>query len=435
MIKKRISAFLLLLLSGALFAQTPPSLNTAPLTATSESKSAQAVSLNQSILGRTQIPLAKYKGRTFLDFLIAPDGLKAALDSDTSGMFKIAGKNNVNAAGKDFDPAVYSKIIKIFTNGAAGFDALVDSLAGTQANPVTIVGAIANKLQTIPMARPDRLGLNAVVIAPYLSLVSGAGVSVIINSQNYFCNLGYKPGSADPVQLEKHVKSGRSYGFSPMHKALDVSDMYYLQELDTYLAGTPDYAGFYKTLLDLIISCDASGYAGLPPLGQAVATDFLAVYTAELDRHAMTSFTKHPWENDLAEITIISAFITHTRKVVLNGVMVSGAPANYFGVSASGMGSGIGITRRDRQILQRSISDFERNLHPELVAGLEKLIGAKPGGDVIHGLMLFLNNPANQPVVRKSAKQIADVALAFILQVHADADQIATAFRAKGVRF
>ncbi|MFA6584167.1 MAG: hypothetical protein WCS77_07715, partial [Elusimicrobiaceae bacterium] len=88
-----------------------------------------------------------------------------------------------------------------------------------------------------------------------------------------------------------------------------------------------------------------------------------------------------------------------------------------------------------RQILQRSISDFERNLHPELVAGLEKLIGAKPGGDVIHGLMLFLNNPANQPVVRKSAKQIADVALAFILQVHADADQIATAFRAKGVRF
>ena len=353
--------------------------------------------------------------------MVAPNGMKYALDTDALERFSFVDKGSVNAMEASFDPAVYKKIDRSLIGGRAGLNTLVDSLSGLTATPLTAAGVIAGKLNELNIVKdPSRLGLTAVTIAPLLSLNSGAGVSVILDKNNSYLNIGYKSGK-DPALVEKDVKSGRSFGIAPGHKALDVSDTYYLGELDKYLAEVGNPSAFYEALFNVILRCDPSTFSGLSPPGQTVATDFTAVYTAEIDRHAMTQFKKHPWENDLAEATLVSAYSSIERKVVVDGKFIDGSPINFFGVGVQG--SGIGIMRKDRRILQRAVSNLERKLHPQLVADLEAQIGRK-GGDVIHNLMVYINTPQNQASIRANSGPLLRAIVNFISQVHMDARAI-----------
>ena len=376
------------------------------------------------------LSLSDFKGSTFLQFIIAPDGMKNALDKDAAERFVFADKDVINSAAGNFDPLVYNKIVKSLVGGKTGLDNLVDSLKGTAVTPLTAAGAIAGRLKALNLAAdPARLGLTAVSVAPFLSLASGGGVLVTLDSNNSFLNIGYKSGK-NPAELDKDVKSGRSFGVSQGHKALDVSDKYYLQELDSYLAATRDPSPFYQALLNVLLSCDASSFSGLSPPAQAVATDFVAVYTAEIDRNAMSDFKKFPWQNDLAEATIISAYSSAERKIVVDGRLVDGTPLGFFGVGVQG--SGIGIMRKDRRMLQLGVADLERTLHPELVEAVEAQIGRR-GGDVIHNLMLFLNDPKNQDKVRTNSRELSKAVVAFISQMHADGPLITKNIRLRGL--
>ncbi len=375
------------------------------------------------------LSLASFKGSTFMQFLTAPNGLKAALDRDGAAPFNFAPKENLIRAAADFDPAVYAKLYKSVEGGPDGAARLAESLAGERATPVTAAGIIAGKLKSLNLCQSSRIGLTAVIFAPVFALVSGAGVPVMLDQQNYFYNVGYRSG-ANPAEMEKDVKSGRSYGVSRAHKPLDVSDRYYLEELHRHLFTAGDAAPFYRAMMRILTASDPSGLAALPPPAQAVLTDFTAVYAAELDRYAMTGFKKHPWQNDLAEATLISAFSSPAQRVVENGRLVQGDPIKFFGVGMNG--SGIGITRRDRRTLQLTVSDFERQRHPELVAEVETLIG-RQGGDVFHNVMLFINRADGQAKVQAASGRLSEAVAALAAQVYADAPEITRFIVEKGL--
>ncbi|MDA8132511.1 MAG: hypothetical protein M0011_13490 [Elusimicrobia bacterium] len=397
--------------------------------ATVEMPRAVAPAGSERTVSRTTLRLADFTGGTFVDFMTAGNGFKAALDQDALRKFSFTDMAGVKAAAAEFDPLVYSKIVKAVKGGEEGLGKLADSLAGETATSITAPAPIAKKVQDLGLAPASKIGLTAVVVSPLFSLASGAGVTVVLDNNNYFLNIGYKSGS-DPAQLEKDVKSGRSFGASPVHKPLDVTDKYYLQEMHDYLSAAGNPARFYWAMMKILTNSDPSGLAYNSVPAQGVLSDFTAVYAAELDRYIMTGFRKHPWQNDLAEATLIAAYSSPAARVVVNGKFVEGNPVNFFGVGKNG--SGIGICRKDRRQLQLAIVNFERAQHPELVSKVEELIGRR-GGDLIHNLMLFINKPDKQAQLRNIAEELTDAVTALMTQVHADAPEITMFINRRGL--
>jgi hypothetical protein len=120
-------------------------------------------------------------------------------------------------------------------------------------------------------------------------LASGSGTLVTIDPENYFYNVGYQ---------RPNVKSGRSYAVAQGRSLLDPSDKDYLSEMADYLkpSSTTDASSFFAAILKVLTSCDSSGFAALPANAQVVATDFVTIYTAELERHVMVNLAPntHP---------------------------------------------------------------------------------------------------------------------------------------------
>lgn len=202
------------------------------------------------------------------------------------------------------------------------------------------------------------------------------------------------------------------------HEALDASDVYYLKELDGFLSKSADPSDFYQNLLNVLVGCDSSQYSSIAKDAQTVSTDFFAIYTAELDRNMMTGLKQHPWENDLAEVTLLSAYGNRAGMIEKSGQFVEGSVTDYFGVGQTG--SGIGETRKDRTALQLLVSNAERKLHPSLMNEIDQLIGTKPNQDVIHGLMVYLNNPKNQSSIHQNADRLVKTMLNFLSNIHSD---------------
>jgi hypothetical protein len=363
------------------------------------------------------LELGDFRGSSFFQMMSSSNGIKSALDSDENQSFTIASFDEVQAAKSHFDPSVYAKVVKLFADQDSGFEKLVDTLAGTSATPATMAGVIGKALEAPGLLKsPDAIGLAAVTIAPFLSMASGAGTVVRIDGENSYYNFGYKAGSTDPTELAKDVKSGRSFGASVGHQALDASDVYYLKELDSFLSESTDPTNFYQNLLDVLVNCDSSQYPTLDQSAQTVSTDFFAIYTAELDRNMMTGLKQHPWENDLAEVTLLSAYGNRAGKVEKSGQLVEGVASDYFGVGKSG--SGIGETRKDRMALQLSVSNAERKINPALTGEIDQLIGTNSNQDIIHGLMVYLNNPSNQDSIRQNADRLVSAMVGFLSDIH-----------------
>ncbi len=251
----------------------------------------------------------------------------------------------------------------------------------------------------------------------------GAGVALRIDANNYIFNIGYLDGS-DP---KNDVKSGRSYGVGPSGTQSDPSDVAYLRELESYLKAEPQAAGdFVEALMKVITDCDPSGWAKLSEDGQSVATDFLAIYTAELDRHLMVNLNvrQHPWEIDLAAATFVSIFDVESGLIFQNGEFSKGSIKNWWAQGQSG--SGIGNTRRDRLALQKLIAQVEED--SKEAKQLLKLVGGREDGDVIQGVLEYLNsNEAPESMSSGEGEQLTRLMRDYLANVQAHSDEIAAA--------
>ena len=376
---------------------------------------------------RESIDLSQFEGSTFLEAMTDSEGIKTALDRDEKTSFVIADASTILAAAQDdFDPKVLRTLISDFKDGKKGLSKLLQAVAGSNATPASVAGVIAKQLEPLGLLKdPQKVGWVAVKVGPLVTLASGAGTEVRLSDSAIYYNVGYKAGSSDPEVFAKDVKSGRSFGASRGHRALDSSDVDYLKELGSYLGDTQDPSEFYDALLKVLTSCDLSGVQSLSEDGEALTTDFMAIYTAELDRYLMTGMLTHSWQNDLGEVTFLSAYGVPAGLIEQNGQVVQGEPSDYFGRGRTG--SGIGETRRDRRALQAEVTKAEEKLNPDVVSAVRKLIGGKPGSDVIHGLMVYLSNSHNQAEVKRNAKKLTHAFGDFLTHLRSDADQITQA--------
>lgn len=207
---------------------------------------------------------------------------------------------------------------------------------------------------------------NAFDLMTLYMLTGGLGVKVKIDENNYNYHVLYKTWKTNP---HTEVMSGRSFASSPSRGV-----------------------------------ADATGWAKLSASGQLVLSDFFTVYTAEAVRHLMVDLKDgvHPWEIDLAAVTVDSALSAKTGLVVQGGAVVEGGLNEWFATSPNNRPggpkrSGIGITRRDRTKLQRAIHAFEvrEKDGKDLIAKMQAIVGTKENtDDVIQAVFEYLSSPS-----------------------------------------
>lgn len=366
------------------------------------------------------VDLAKYDGQPFLAAMLEDKtGIKAQLDADYKTTYKVPSWTTVRKGVQNFDTKVVRKIGGAFSTSTGMHDFAI-SLKGKSFTPAS---AVSVSLKGTP--KPT----DVYTVAEVLAMSAGAGVLVQIDEHNYYYNYGYKSGA-----LADDVMSGRSFGASPGHRANDASDTFYLTELGKLLTNTEAHTDFFKVMFDVLTQSRLDDYSKMSDLAQTVETDFLAVYTAESDRHIMSKLVEHPWENDLAEVTMVSLWGTAVGKVMKAGKIVDGTPKDWWAKSEVSNRSGIGMTRTDRRALQRLITAYERTAHPELVKAIEDITGHST--DMFRVTLEYLNNPKFL-TDRAALKAIpgADLTKAmadFLAQVRTDAkDMLASpAFKA-----
>lgn len=160
--------------------------------------------------------------------------------------------------------------------------------------------------------------------------------------------------------------------------------------------------------------------------GQIVATDFLAIYTAESDRHIMVNLVpkSHPWEVDLVAATFVSEFVSVTGKIMQGGELKTGTIGQWWAKGTSG--SGIGETRADRIKLQQKIADYEFKQHPDLVTTVNSVVGVTKGDDLIQESFEYLNSPTGPKNFNNSSgNQLMSAVLTYMGNLKKDATTIA----------
>ncbi len=268
-------------------------------------------------------------------------------------------------------------------------------------------------------------------LATLYALTGGLGVKVKIDDNNYNYHVLYKTGHTKP---HEEVMSGRSFASAPTHGASDASDPEYLRDLKKYLDSTSDVKPFYRAMILALANCDTSGWAQNSDLGQSVLSDFLTVYTAESDRHLMVNLQdgQHPWEIDLAAVTAVSAVSSKTGKIVNGGIVIESDLGGWFAPSPNNkpdgpQRSGIGITRKDRQKLQRAIHAYEMTTPDgkQMITDIQAIIGTKSNkNDVIQGVFEYLSNSYTPESMGPKATQLADLMAKFIEAASNDSNEI-----------
>ena len=138
------------------------------------------------------------------------------------------------------------------------------------------------------------------------ALEQGLGVAVRLDDNNYNIHENFP----------KSAQGGRSYGWTSGQVG-DWSDKMYLDNLALVVVekDKDDLKNFYQTIIQLLGACDAHGLAaltnnydsktntGVPT--QRVATNFLAIYTAE--EYRAIQGTKN-WDDAILEVTLLGAF-------------------------------------------------------------------------------------------------------------------------------
>lgn len=374
------------------------------------------------------------KGNTF--FSLMKNSIKPSLDRYASQGFRVVSGNQILIALKNVDRAVAAKAVR----AAGGIDQLKQLADRLNASNELIT--FYNLPEAIGRAGFSQGRFD---LSTFLSLASGGGVAVKINDFNYAYNVNYGTG-----QNDKDEMTGRSFGEAPQRLALDASDKHYLQTLEAYVRNNQEnISEFYKSILDILINNDVSHYSLMSAEGQAVATDFLAVYVAEQNRHLMVNLKSHPWDEALLEVTLLSALHAGQQNVMVmyNGELTATTAKQASGCSTNAREpkrasmvdywqfststdpancnrSGINVTRRDFTKLGSAISAYHRKNNPALVARVERHFkNQKTGGNLFAELSDFLINYKTPTRLDATTLQLSDDFTAFLMQVKKEANK------------
>ena len=288
------------------------------------------------------------------------------------------------------------------------------------------------------------------------ALEQGLGVAVRLDDNNYNIHENFP----------KSAQGGRSYGWT-MGQVGDWSDKMYLDNLALVMVEKDknDLTTFYQTVIQLLGACDAHGIAaqannydpnaktGVPT--QRVATNFLAIYTAE--EYRAIQGTKN-WDDALLEVTLLSAFhggqTTFTK--FYRGKFTTGSnvqeTGNYYGlpskdkngnviptvpkdaamddywqISKTSTRSGIHLTAEDYGKMGTAITKYESTkTQNQALNTIQSIVGSGP--NVIQSISTYFTegkaDPGNTNTLATSVAQFLD-------QVNRDADAI-TAWETAG---
>lgn len=379
------------------------------------------------------VDLSEHKGKTF--FSLMETVIKPSLDEYATEGFEVANGKTVVAALKKVDPKVAKRALS-----AAGDIETLKQLA----DDLSQNGAIT--FYDLPQAIADAgVGRGRYDLSTFLALVSGGGVAVQINNDNIAYNVNYGTG-----ETEKDEMTGRSFGEAPNRLALDASDKHYLEILESYVRSNDEsIPNFYRSILEILLNNDTKNYGKISEEGQVVATDFIAVYTAEQNRHLMADLKTHHWDAALLEVTLLSALHAGQKNVMvmfngeLTGTTLKQAPGcseeersekkasmvDYWQFSSSTdpescNRSGINVTRREFRSLGAAITEYQRENNPELVENVERhFANVRMKGNLFAQLSEFLINYDTPKKMNKATMELAEDFTAFLMQVKKDANK------------
>ena len=392
----------------------------------------------------SMVDLKSYKGLSFLTLM--RQVIKPAIDTFATAGYKIA--NGTTVASALTSSVVGAKVCRTaFAQGDAEeikFIAQNMHDSGKKFNYLNITSAI------------DEFGgkPNQYKLSYFLGLVSGGGVGVKIDNKNYYYNVHYGDG-----KTKNDERTGRSYGATPEHGADDVSDATYLETLQELVRtkSEAEILKFYEVVINILTNVDTEGYGSLPNIAQTVATDFLAVYTAEQDRHLMSNFTKHPWDIALLEVTMLGAFHAGQEKikVMFQGKLTDttlkqkpggtertetqrASLVDYWQFSTntapeSKNRSGINITKKEFRSLGQYITEFERANNPAVVTKVENILGATKSKNLFATFTETLID-LKAPQKYTNYKDISAAMVEFLKQVKNDANAITKFIEEKQVK-
>jgi hypothetical protein len=271
-------------------------------------------------------------------------------------------------------------------------------------------------------------------------------VTLKIDNKNYTWHVNF------PTDSEQ---GGRSYGEGPGGKVSDPSDAYYLGELDKFSHSGPEELGkFYKALIEVIANCDSSEFAALSDAAQVVATDFVAIYTAEEKRHLIGHLGSFKWDDAIFQVTMLAAFHggqksyaqfyqgKFTDQVYDQKLKVYKQPDAQEGKDTRKANlvdywqwspnqptrSGINLTRGEFEKMGKTITSHEQGEKDskEKLEAVEKLIGVENSENIYSDIATFFINKDAPEEMSAQSKDLADAISAFLVQVNGDAATITT---------
>ncbi len=385
-----------------------------------------------SLAFKTEVDINQFRGTTFLT--VMKEQIKPALDQYAEHGYIIASPDTILAALDQVSAKVRMGALK----AAGGIENLRIVVTALQGQLVNLYDLPA-KISATKIAVVNRYNLST-----FLALASGGGVEVRLNQEDCCFNVNYGTG-----KTKKDEMTGRSFGEAPNHLADDASDKSYLKALQAYVesAGLKNN-DFFKSLLQILTDSDTSGLKNVSPDGQAVMSDFTAIYVAEQDRHLMSGLKTHAWDVALLEVTLLSAFHSGQKKfmVMFDGILSAKVPkqapggearniikdadmTDYWQFSsnpdpASKNRSGINVSKKDFRALGTLISDFMRTEHADLVQNVERhFVGIKTGGNIFAELSSFLINDKT-PRSLENAEQLSTDFAIFLAKVQERAEKI-----------
>jgi len=375
------------------------------------------------VLGRDSarvIALADLKGKTYLQATLQPgDGINAKTLADDAAAVTIADAAQVVTDINSYDSKVANEIFPYFTDREAGFQAAAAKVQGQSLSPQAVQGALAPIAGLIAPATASHV---TVVGSDLILLSSGSGTVVELNPDSYFYNVAYQ----SPV-----TKSGRTFVVAPSRKLLDPSDDDYLGETTSYLKSVSpqETSNFYTAMFTILTSCDASGVYELSPEGQIVLTDLLGIYTAESLRHNMVNLdpTNAAWEVDVAEVTLVGAYVAASGMVMDGGKLTNGTLRAYY------HGHSIGTHEADFIKLATLITAYEnaRSHHKAMITSLTKLTPIKSKaiseavkGDIFRRVLIYLNRTEFAGDAQSHAAAITTAMVQLLNQIQADQSDI-----------